>query len=605
MFVFYINRKIIIISEASVITNFAIEPNKTNYASSVMFKGINNQPEHNLINSYKKDKFETENTDTDRVIISEEPEAATPVTETKSSIATAVTPSKPKKSKVQNDEFVSSKKQTKNKKSKFEKALNIAIIGAFIGIMIAAIAGFARNKRVSGGIDSTFGDMRNFAKKQADSKSKITFKDVAGIDEEKKELQEIVDFLKNPQKYKEIGAKLPKGVLLSGPPGTGKTLMAKAIAGEANVPFYYASGSDFDEIYVGVGAGRIRSMFEQAKKHQPCIIFIDEIDAVGAKRLNGPGGKQNGHEQTLNQLLTEMDGFEENSNVIVIAATNRPEILDSALLRPGRFDRQISVSLPDVKGREEILKVHAQGKKLASDVDLKAVAIKTGGFSGAELQGLMNEAALAAARRNASEISMNDIDNSFYRVLAGVEKAGTVLSEADKQKTAYHEIGHALIAKLLNKTHELDRVTIIPRGEALGITWTTPKDNVIDFTKEDILARITQALGGRAAEEIMYDANNVGTGASQDIQRATNLAYSMVTEWGMSDLGMMAYNKNVCSPETEAKIDAEVKKIIDEQYKRAIDLLKENKNKLEKIANELVKKETLTAKEFDKLMQVA
>ena len=356
------------------------------------------------------------------------------------------------------------------------------------------LAVMAKSIQAGGSQAMSFGKSK--AKMLLDSKVKTTFKDVAGIDEEKKELEEIVDFLKNGDKYIKLGARIPKGVLLVGPPGTGKTLMAKAVAGEAGVPFFSISGSDFVEMFVGVGASRVRDLFEQAKKHQPCIIFIDEIDAVGRQRGAGMGGGHDEREQTLNQLLVEMDGFDENTNIIVIAATNRPDILDNALLRPGRFDRQIYINAPDVRGREQILKVHAKNKQLEPEVDLKTLAKRTPGFTGADLQNLLNEAALLAARHNKDKISMEDIDNSIDRVIAGIEKKSKVMTDEDKELTSYHEVGHALLAKLLKDADELHKVSIIPRGYALGVTWTKPKDEKVHTNKAKLLAQITVSLGG-------------------------------------------------------------------------------------------------------------
>ncbi|MBO7671997.1 ATP-dependent zinc metalloprotease FtsH [bacterium] len=455
------------------------------------------------------------------------------------------------------------------------------------------------------------------AKMLLDSKVKTTFKDVAGIDEEKKELEEIVDFLKNGSKYIKLGAKIPKGVLLVGPPGTGKTLMAKAVAGEAGVPFFSISGSDFVEMFVGVGASRVRDLFEQAKKHQPCIIFIDAIDAVGRQRGAGLGGGHDEREQTLNQLLVEMDGFDATTNIIVIAATNRPDILDNALLRPGRFDRQIYINAPDVKGREQILNVHAKNKKISPEVDLKILAKRTPGFTGADLQNLLNEAALLAARNDKAQIEMEDVDSSIDRVIAGIEKKSKVLTEQDKELTSYHEVGHALIAKLVKDGNELHKVSIIPRGYALGITWTRPKDEKVHTSKQQLLAEITTSLGGRAAEEIVYGKDKVSTGASQDLKTVTDLARKMVTAWGMSDkLGNMTYGKNQenvfmgrdfghqrdYSEQIAYEIDEEIKNIIDKQYEVAKNLLNENRDMLEEISKELLEKETIDEKEFEEIM---
>ena len=482
-------------------------------------------------------------------------------------------------------------------------------------LFLVFLAVMAKSIQAGGSQAMSFGKSK--AKMLLDSKVKTTFKDVAGIDEEKKELEEIVDFLKNGDKYIKLGARIPKGVLLVGPPGTGKTLMAKAVAGEAGVPFFSISGSDFVEMFVGVGASRVRDLFEQAKKHQPCIIFIDEIDAVGRQRGAGMGGGHDEREQTLNQLLVEMDGFDENTNIIVIAATNRPDILDNALLRPGRFDRQIYINAPDVRGREQILKVHAKNKQLEPEVDLKTLAKRTPGFTGADLQNLLNEAALLAARKNKDKISMGDIDNSIDRVIAGIEKKSKVLTDEDKELTSYHEVGHALLAKLLKDADELHKVSIIPRGYALGVTWTKPKDEKVHTNKAKLLAQITVSLGGRAAEEIVYGKDRVSTGASQDLINVTNIARKMVTAWGMSDkLGNMAYGKNQenvfmgrdfghqrdYSEQVAFEIDEEMKRIVDEKYEEAKALLNSNRDMLEAISKELLDKETIDAEEFQDIM---
>ncbi|MBD5402657.1 ATP-dependent metallopeptidase FtsH/Yme1/Tma family protein [bacterium] len=490
-------------------------------------------------------------------------------------------------------------------------------IGTFIIILFAVISLGLMIKAIQAGGSQAMSFGKSKAKMLLDSKVKTTFKDVAGIDEEKKELEEIVDFLKNGEKYMKLGAKIPKGVLLVGPPGTGKTLMAKAVAGEASVPFFSISGSDFVEMFVGVGASRVRDLFEQAKKHQPCIIFIDEIDAVGRQRGAGLGGGHDEREQTLNQLLVEMDGFDVNTNIIVIAATNRPDILDNALLRPGRFDRQIYINAPDVKGREQILEVHAKNKKLDKDVDLKVLAKRTPGFTGADLQNLLNESALLAARKGQDKITMDDIDRSIDRVIAGVEKKSRVLTDEDKELTSYHEVGHALIDKLLPDANELHKVSIIPRGMALGVTWTRPKDEKVHVSKAKLLAKIAVSLGGRAAEEIIYGKDKVSTGASQDLINVTDIARKMVTAWGMSDkLGNMAYGKNQqnvfmgrdfghqrdYSEQVAYEIDQEIKNIVDERYELAKKLLVENRDMLEEISRELLDKETIDEKEFEEIM---
>ena len=490
-------------------------------------------------------------------------------------------------------------------------------IGTFVIILFAVVSLGLMIKAIQAGGSQAMSFGKSKAKMLLDSKVKTTFKDVAGIDEEKKELEEIVDFLKNGEKYMKLGAKIPKGVLLVGPPGTGKTLMAKAVAGEASVPFFSISGSDFVEMFVGVGASRVRDLFEQAKKHQPCIIFIDEIDAVGRQRGAGLGGGHDEREQTLNQLLVEMDGFDVNTNIIVIAATNRPDILDNALLRPGRFDRQIYINAPDVKGREQILEVHAKNKKLDKDVDLKVLAKRTPGFTGADLQNLLNESALLAARKGEEKITMDDVDCSIDRVIAGVEKRSKVLTDKDKELTSYHEVGHALIDKLLPDANELHKVSIIPRGMALGVTWTRPKDESVHVSKAKLLAKIAVSLGGRAAEEIVYGKEEVSTGASQDLINVTDIARKMVTAWGMSEkLGPMAYGKNQenvfmgrdfghqrdYSEQVAFEIDEEIKRIVDERYELAKRLLTENRDMLESISRELLDKETIDEKEFDEIM---
>lgn len=458
------------------------------------------------------------------------------------------------------------------------------------------------------------GQAMNFGKTKANQVRdiKVRFSDVAGAEEEKQELQEIVDFLKHPKKYTDIGARIPRGVLLVGPPGTGKTLFAKAVAGEANVPFFSISGSDFVEMFVGVGASRVRDLFEQAKKNMPCIIFIDEIDAVGRQRGAGLGGGNDEREQTLNQLLVQMDGFEASSSIIVMAATNRADILDPALMRPGRFDRQIYVNVPDVKGREEIFKVHSRNKPLASDVNFKSLARLTVGFTGADIENVLNESAILAARDNRKLITMKDISEAVNKVEAGPAKKSRLVTETDKRITAYHESGHAIIAKKLgnNTVHE---VTIIPRGQAGGFTISLPANDDAYMTKQKLLDRIAELLGGRAAEEIVI--HDISTGASNDIQRASQIARKMVTEWGMSDsignmylgaseevfLGRDYQQQLNYSEEVAAKIDEEIKTIIDKQYQVALSILRENRDIMDAMVKALYEKETIYEDEIDAL----
>lgn len=458
------------------------------------------------------------------------------------------------------------------------------------------------------------GQAMNFGKTKANQVRdiKVRFSDVAGAEEEKQELQEIVDFLKHPKKYTDIGARIPRGVLLVGPPGTGKTLFAKAVAGEANVPFFSISGSDFVEMFVGVGASRVRDLFEQAKKNMPCIIFIDEIDAVGRQRGAGLGGGNDEREQTLNQLLVQMDGFEASSSIIVMAATNRADILDPALMRPGRFDRQIYVNVPDVKGREEIFKVHSRNKPLASDVNFKSLARLTVGFTGADIENVLNESAILAARDNRKLITMKDISEAVNKVEAGPAKKSRLVTETDKRITAYHESGHAIIAKKLgnNTVHE---VTIIPRGQAGGFTISLPANDDAYMTKQKLLDRITELLGVRAAEEIVI--HDISTGASNDIQRASQIARKMVTEWGMSDsignmylgaseevfLGRDYQQQLNYSEEVAAKIDEEIKTIIDKQYQVALSILRENRDIMDAMVKALYEKETIYEDEIDAL----
>ena len=457
------------------------------------------------------------------------------------------------------------------------------------------------------------GFTRNRARLAVADKNKIGFASVAGAVEEKAELEELVEFLKNPKKFIALGARIPKGVLLVGPPGTGKTLLARAVAGEADVPFFSMSGSDFVELYVGVGASRVRDLFEQAKKNRPCIIFIDEIDAVGRKRGAGMGGGHDEREQTLNQLLVEMDGFGVNEGIIMIAATNRPDILDPALLRPGRFDRQIVVDLPDIKGREEILRVHAAKKPLADEVKLERIARVTAGYTGADLENLMNEAAIFAARRNKSKIDNKDLEDANIKVMMGTEKKSRVITEKEKKLTAYHEAGHALLTKLLDPKAKVHQISIIPRGRAGGYTMHTPEEDKYYSSKQEMLDDIVVFLGGRVAEAIKLD--DISTGASNDLQRATAIARAMVTQYGMSDaIGPVCYDSNEevflgrdfghaknYSEKIASAIDDEIERIINEQYKKATAILNENSEMLEKTAALLLEKETVNEDEFEAL----
>ncbi|MCQ2011251.1 MAG: ATP-dependent zinc metalloprotease FtsH [Sporolactobacillus sp.] len=475
---------------------------------------------------------------------------------------------------------------------------------------------FLLNQAQGGG-----GRVMNFGKSKAklysEDKKKVTFKDVAGADEEKQELVEIVDFLKDPRKFVALGARIPKGVLLEGPPGTGKTLLARAVAGEAGVPFFSISGSDFVEMFVGVGASRVRDLFDQAKKNSPCIIFIDEIDAVGRQRGAGLGGGHDEREQTLNQLLVEMDGFGANEGIIIVAATNRPDILDPALLRPGRFDRQIPVNRPDLVGREAVLRVHARNKPLAKEIDLKTVAKLTPGFSGADLENLLNEAALVAARANKKVINMEDIDEAVERVIAGVAKKSRVISKKEQNIVAYHESGHTIIGLALEGADEVHKVTVIPRGQAGGYTVSLPKEDRYFMTKPELLEKICGLLGGRVAEEIIF--GEISTGASNDLQRVTGLARRMVTEFGMSDkLGPMQFGNNDSgqvflgrdiqndqnySDAIAFEIDQEVQRFVKAEYDRCKKLLLEHRDKLELIAQTLLKVETLEEEQIKSLYE--
>ena len=450
----------------------------------------------------------------------------------------------------------------------------------------------------------------------ANDRNKVTFKDVAGIDEEKEELQEIVDFLKNPKKYTDMGARIPKGVLLVGGPGTGKTLLAKAVAGEAGVPFFIISGSDFVEMFVGVGASRVRDLFEEAKRNAPCIVFIDEIDAVGRQRGAGLGGGHDEREQTLNQMLVEMDGFSANEGVIVLAATNRPDVLDKALLRPGRFDRQIVVPAPDVKAREQILEVHARKKKLADDVDLNIIAKNTSGFTGADLENILNEAALLAARREKQEIGEREIEDAMVKVTMGPEKKTRVRSDKEKKLVAYHEGGHAVVSRYLKTQDPVHEISIIPRGMAGGYTMYRPTEDKSFISRTEMLENIVSLLGGRASEELVL--GDISTGASNDIQRATQIAKAMVTKYGMSDrigtitlgsdqdevfIGRDWGHEKSYSEETAGVIDEEVKKIIDNAYQEAKSILNAHRDKLDRVAEVLVEKEKITGEEFDQIFE--
>lgn len=478
----------------------------------------------------------------------------------------------------------------------------LLLIGVWIFFMRQANSG--NNKAMS------FGKSRA---RLIENTKKVTFDDVAGADESKQELEEVVDFLKDPQKFQRLGGRIPKGVLLVGPPGTGKTLLAKAVAGEANVPFFSISGSDFVEMFVGVGASRVRDMFAQAKKNAPCLLFIDEIDAVGRHRGAGLGGGNDEREQTLNQLLVEMDGFEANENVILIAATNRPDVLDPALLRPGRFDRQVTVSNPDVKGREAILKVHTRKVPLGKDVDLSVVARGTPGFSGADLANLVNEAALLAARKNKLKVSSTDFDEAKDKVLMGNERKSMAMDEKEKQLTAYHEAGHAICSLNVKDTDPIHKATIIPRGRALGMVQQLPEKDRYSYTRTQMLSRLTIMMGGRVAEELKFGYDNVTSGASSDINGATNLARAMVTEWGMSDiLGPIRYcdnsnevflgrsvtqNQNM-SEETAKLVDAEIKRLVTDGYEEAKKILQKHKKDWETLAKALMEYETLTGDEI-------
>ncbi|MBE9189303.1 ATP-dependent zinc metalloprotease FtsH [Gloeocapsopsis crepidinum LEGE 06123] len=500
-------------------------------------------------------------------------------------------------------------------RSSADSRVAIGILANLLWILplMALMLLFLRRSSNASNQAMNFGKSR--ARFQMESKTGITFVDVAGIEEAKEELQEVVTFLKQPERFTAIGARIPKGVLLVGPPGTGKTLLAKAIAGEAGVPFFSISGSEFVEMFVGVGASRVRDLFKKAKDNAPCLIFIDEIDAVGRQRGTGIGGGNDEREQTLNQLLTEMDGFEGNTGIIIIAATNRPDVLDSALLRPGRFDRQVIVDAPDLKGRQEILQVHARNKKLDANVSLDAVARRTPGFTGADLANLLNEAAILTARRRKEAISLLEIDDAIDRVVAGMEGTPLVDSKS-KRLIAYHEVGHALLATLLKDHDPVQKVTLIPRGQARGLTWFTPNEDQGLISRAQLLARVTATLGGRAAEEIVFGKEEVTTGAGQDLQQLTNLAKQMVTRFGMSDLGLLALEnqnsevflgrdlmtRSEYSEEITARVDAQIRQIISHCHQQALKLLQDNRVLMDRLVDLLIEQETIDGDEFRKIV---
>ena len=492
-------------------------------------------------------------------------------------------------------------------------SLLLIVVNVLPILLLVGVAFWFLNRQLAGNKSSL--DFGKSKARLSSDNNKVTFKDVAGLKEEKEEVKEIIDFLKNPKKFQSLGARIPKGILLFGPPGTGKTLLAKAVAGEANVPFYFISGSDFVELFVGVGASRVRDMFQQAKRNAPCLIFIDEIDAVGRQRGTGLGGGHDEREQTLNQLLTEMDGFGANEGIIIMAATNRPDVLDPALLRPGRFDRQVTVNLPDVREREEILAVHAKNKKLADGLTLENLAKRTPGFSGADLENLLNEAALLAVRRNKTKITMSEIDEATDRVLMGPAKTSHKYSEEDRKLVAYHEAGHAVIGLKLDNANDVQKVTIIPRGSAGGYNMMVPSVEKLCSTKTDLLEEITGLLGGRTAEEVVF--GEITTGAHNDFEKATKIARAMVTEYGMSDLGPLQfeqkegsvflgrdYNKSQhFSNEVANEIDMEMRKIINNCHDKATTIIKENRDLLKLIADALLEYETLTKEQIDYLVE--
>ena len=490
--------------------------------------------------------------------------------------------------------------------------LLLVVVNVLPLVLLVGVAFWFLNRQLAGNKSSL--DFGKSKARLSSDNNKVTFKDVAGLKEEKEEVKEIIDFLKNPKKFQSLGARIPKGILLFGPPGTGKTLLAKAVAGEANVPFYFISGSYFVELFVGVGASRVRDMFQQAKRNAPCLIFIDEIDAVGRQRGTGLGGGHDEREQTLNQLLTEMDGFGANEGIIIMAATNRPDVLDPALLRPGRFDRQVTVNLPDVREREEILAVHAKNKTLAEGLTLENLAKRTPGFSGADLENLLNEAALLAVRRNKTKITMSEIDEATDRVLMGPAKTSHKYSESDRKLVAYHEAGHAVVGLKLANANDVQKVTIIPRGSAGGYNMMVPSVEKLCSTKTDLLEEITGLLGGRTAEEVVF--GEITTGAHNDFEKATKIARAMVTEYGMSDLGPLQfeqqegsvflgrdYNKmQHFSNEVANEIDMEMRKIIDNCHKKATEIIKQNRDLLKLIAEALLEYETLTKEQIDYLV---
>ena len=493
-----------------------------------------------------------------------------------------------------------------------------ALISWFPIILLLGIWIYFMRQMQGGGRGGALSFGKSRARLLSEDQVKITFSDVAGVEEAKQEVSELVEFLRDPGKFQKLGGKIPSGVLMIGAPGTGKTLLAKAIAGEAKVPFFTISGSDFVEMFVGVGASRVRDMFEQAKKHSPCIIFIDEIDAVGRHRGAGLGGGHDEREQTLNQLLVEMDGFEGNEGVIVIAATNRPDVLDPALLRPGRFDRQVVVPLPDIRGREQILKVHMRKVALGDNVKANIIARGTPGFSGADLSNLVNEAALFAARANKKCVDMEEFERSKDKIMMGAERRSLVMSEEEKRLTAYHEAGHAIVGRLVPSHDPVYKVTIIPRGRALGVTMFLPEEDRLSYSKELLDSQISSLFGGRIAEELIFDKSKVTTGASNDIERATQLARNMVTKWGLSEkLGPLTYNEEdgevflgrsvtqhkAISDETSYTIDKEIRNIINKNYKRSEQILKKNIDKLHLMADALIKYETIDADQIDDIMK--